>query len=116
MTTARNIAIIALLALGVAFLPRGGDFTDAVLTAISMAFLVVISFAIYRLARANQLTLDALPLSRRAVLFSSVGLIVLMIAGTSKLFDTGPGTLVWILLIGSAGVGIWLVLSEARNN
>lgn len=116
MTAARNIAIIALLALGVAFLPRGGDFTDAVLTAITMAFLVVIGFAVYRLAQANRLTLDALPPSRRLVLFSSVGLIVLMIAGTAKLFDTGPGTLVWILLIGSAGVGIWLVLSEARSN
>lgn len=115
MKAARNISIIAVLALGVAFLPSGGDIADMVLTAITMAFLAVISLAVFRLARANSLSLDALPESRRAVLYSSVGLVVLMVAGTSKMFESGLGTLAWILLLGSAGVGIWLVVSEAKS-
>jgi hypothetical protein len=115
MVVARNIAIICILALGVAFLPSGGDFADAVLAAITMAFLAVITLAVARLAQANSLTLDSLPASRRLVLYSSVGLIVLMVAGASKMFDSGLGTLAWILLIGSAAVGIWLVISEAKS-
>lgn len=115
MAVARNIAIIALLALGVAFLPGGGDFADAVLTAVTMAFLAVLSFALYQGYRANRLTVLALPDSRRLVLFSSIGLIVLLIAGTSKMFSTGLGTLAWVLLLASAGIGIWLVWSEAKS-
>lgn len=115
MVTVRNIAIIALLALGVAFLPGGGDFADAVLTAITMAFLSVLSFAIYQAYRSNRLTMLALPDSRRAILFAAVGLIVLMIAGSAELFSTGLGTLAWLALMGSALVAIWLVWSEAKS-
>lgn len=115
MRLARNILIIAVLALGVAYLPSGGDIAAAVLTAISMAFLAVLSYAVYQAYRANSLTMLSLPDSRRLVLFSAVGLIVLMIAGSSKMFSTGLGTLAWILLLGSAAVAIWLVWSEAKS-
>ena len=115
MKAARNIAIIAVLALGVAYLPRGGDFASAVFTLITMAFLTVITLAIYRASQSNRMTLLALPDSRRFVLYGALGLIVLLIAGSSKMFDTGLGTLAWILLLGSAGVGIWLVWSEAKS-
>lgn len=115
MRTVRNMAIIAALAAGVAFLPRGGDVAEAVLTAITMTFLAAISYALYQAYRANHLTMLALPDSRRLVLFSAVGLVVLLIAGTDKMFSTGLGTLAWILLLGSAGVAAWLVVSEAKN-
>jgi len=115
VVTVRNIAIIALLALGVAYLPGGGDFAAAVITAITMAFLAVLAFAVYQAYRANRLTMLTLPDSRRAVLFAAVGLIVLMIAGSSELFSTGLGTLAWLALMGSALVAIWLVWSEAKS-
>ncbi len=115
MQAARNIAIIAVLALGVAFLPRGGDVTSAVFTLITMAFLSVITLAVYRASQSNQMTLLGLPDSRRFVLYAALGLIVLLIAGASQMFETGLGTLAWILLLGSAGVGIWLVWSEAKS-
>jgi len=115
LVAARNIAIIAVLALGVAFLPRGGDIASAVFTLITMAFLAVIVLALYRFSQANRLTLSALPDSRRFVLYAALGLVVLLIAGASTMFDTGLGTLAWIVLLGSAGVGIWLVWSEAKS-
>lgn len=115
MQAARNIAIIAILALGVAFLPRGGDIASAVFTAITMVFLAVITLAVYRASQSNRMTLVALPDSRRFVLYSALGLIVLLVAGASQMFETGLGTLAWILLLGSAVVGIWLVWSEAKS-
>jgi len=115
LLAARNIAIIAVLALGVAFLPRGGDIASAVFTLITMAFLAVITLAVYRGSQSNQMTLLALPDSRRFVLYAALGLIVLLIAGASTMFETGLGTLAWILLLGSAAVGIWLVWSEAKT-
>jgi Mn2+/Fe2+ NRAMP family transporter len=113
-TAVRNIAIIAVLALGVTFLPRGGDIAEAVFVMIGMAFLAAITYAVYVASRQNQLTLLALPDSRRFVLYSSLGLIVLLVAGQSKMFASGLGTFAWLALLGSALVGIWLVWSEAR--
>ena len=115
MKTARNILIIAVLALGVAFLPNGGNFASAVLTAITMAFLAAMSFAVYQAYRANKLMMLALPDSRRLVLLSAFGLVVLLIAGASYMFGTGLGTLAWLLLLASAGIAVWLVVSEAKS-
>ncbi len=61
LVAARNIAIIAVIALGVAFLPRGGDIAEAVFALIGMAFLAAITYAIYIASRQNRLTLLALP-------------------------------------------------------
>ena len=115
MLVARNISIIAVLALGVAFLPRGGDIASAVFTAITMAFLTVLTLAVYGAARSNSMTLLALPDSRRFILYGALGLIVLLVAGASQMFDTGLGSLAWILLLASAVIGIWLVWSEAKS-
>lgn len=115
MRAARDILIIAALAAGVAFLPNGGNVADAVLTAITMAFLAGIAWTVYRLSWQFRTDIIALAPSRRVVLYSSIGLIVLLVAGSSKMFDTGLGSLAWVLLLGSALVGIWLVVSEARS-
>ena len=115
MVLARNILIIAALAAGIAFLPNGGNFAEAALTAISMAFLAGIAWTVYRLTYEFRTGLLAMPDSRRIILYSCFGVIVLLIAGASKMFDTGLGTMAWLLLLGSALVGIWLVVSETRS-
>jgi len=115
VAVARNILIIALLAAGVAFLPNGGNFAEAVLTAITMAFLAGLAWTVYRLTYEFRTGLLSLPDSRRVVLYSSFGLIVLLIAGSSKMFLTGLGTMAWLLLMAAALVGIWLIVSEARS-
>lgn len=115
MVAARNIAIIALLALGVAFLPRGGDFAAATLTAITMGFLAAITFAVLGAARANRMTLLSLTDRQRTVLYGSLGVLVFILAGASKMFSTGLGTLAWLLLAAAAVVGVWRVWQEARS-
>lgn len=115
MVLARNILIVALLAAGVAFLPNGGNFADAALTAITMAFLAAIAWTVYRLHYQFRTSLLALPDSRRVILYSSLGLIVLLIAGASMMWSSGLGTMAWLLLMGSALAGIWLIVSESRS-
>lgn len=112
---ARNILIILLLAAGVAFLPNGGNFADAVITAVSMGFLAGIAWTVYRLTYGFRASLLSLPGSRRVILYSAFGVLVLMVAGAAKMTSTGPGTLAWILLIGASLVSIWQVVSEARG-
>ena len=112
MRTARNIAIIAVLALGVAFVPGGGAAADTVLAALFMAFLAALGFLVYRLYMENQLTLATLADGRRALLYGAVGAIALMLAGTDELLDTGGGTLLWI---GVLAISVFAIISVWRE-
>ncbi|HEX2097078.1 MAG TPA: hypothetical protein VHF50_06905 [Solirubrobacterales bacterium] len=114
MRTLRNVAIVMLLALVVAFVPGGGNAADAILAAITIAFLAAIAWAIFVFGRENQLTLATLSDGRRALLYGALGLIVLLIAGSDEMFSTGFGTLAWIVLLGAAIAAIWRVWLEAN--
>jgi len=113
--TGRNVAIVMLLALGVAFLPGGGNVAEAVITALTMALLGGIAWMLYVFSRENQLTLSTLTDGRRALLYGALGLLALLIAGSDKMFNSGGGTLLWILLLAAAVAAIWKVWMEANT-
>lgn len=115
MRTARNVAIVMVLALGVAFLPGGNNVADAVFTALTMAFLAGIAWMVYTLSRQNQLTLATLSDGRRALFYGAIGMLVLMVAAYHELTDTSGGTLLWILLIGASVAAIVRVWTEANS-
>ena len=115
MRAARNVAIIMLLALLVAFLPGGGNFADALLAALTLGLLAGISWMLYTVSRERQMTLATLSDGRRAILYGAVGLIALLIAGSDKMFNSGGGTLLWILLLAVAIGAIWRVAVEANS-
>ncbi len=115
MRTARNVAIVMVLALGVAFLTHGGNVVDAILAAIWLGFLAGGSWMLYVLSRENQLTLATLGDGRRAIFYGAFGMIALLIAGTTKLFSSGGGTLVWILLLGASVAAIWRIWIDANT-
>lgn len=114
MRALRNIVIIMLLALAVAFVPGGGNAAAAIITVLTLGFLAGITWFVYTMARENRFTLDTLSDGTRALLYGALGLIALLIAGTDEFFETGGGTLAWILLLGAAIAGIWRVWLDAR--
>lgn len=115
MRAVRNVAIIMLLALVVAFLPGGGNAAEALITALTMGLLAGIAWMVYTLSRENQLTLATLSDGRRALLYGAVGMLALLVAGTDKLFSTGGGTLLWIVLLAASVAAIWRVWMDANS-
>ncbi|HVD85960.1 MAG TPA: hypothetical protein VNB59_00980 [Solirubrobacterales bacterium] len=115
MKNARNVVIVMLLAGVVAFLPGGGNLAAAVWTALTMGLLAGIAWMLYTLSRENQLTLATLSDKRRAILYGAIGMLALLIAGTDRLFSTGGGTLLWIVLLGASIAAIWKVWMEANT-
>jgi hypothetical protein len=113
--TARNVAIVMLLALGVAYLPGGGNLAEAVITLLTMALLAGIAWMLYVLSRENQLTLSTLTDGRRAILYGAFGMLALLVAGRAKMFASGGGTLLWIVLLGASIAAIWKVWMEASS-
>jgi len=112
LRTLRNVAIIAVLAVPLAFVPGGGNAAQAVLVTLGMAFLATIAIAARQIHRENRLTFDSLPDDQRAVLFGAIGVIVLMIAGAGKLLGGGGfGAVIWVTLMACAViaiVGVWM--------
>ena len=116
MRVVRNIAIIALLAVPVAFLPGGGQAARTVVTALTMAFLATLGFAAYQVYRNNRLTVDTLPDDQRAVLFGSVGVLALMVAGASPMLGGGGfGAVLWVTLVACAVIAIISVWNRAHT-
>jgi hypothetical protein len=115
MRTARNVAIVMVLALGVAFLPGGGNAADTVFTALTMGFMAGIAWLLYTLSRQNQLTLATLDDRRRGLLYGAFGTIAFLIAGSDTMFSSGGGTLLWILLLGASLASIWWIWNEANS-
>jgi len=113
--TARNVAIVMLLALGVAFVPGGSNAAATVLAALTMGLLAGIAWMLYVLSRESQLTLATLSDGRRAIFYAGFGMLALLVAGTDKLFATGGGTLLWILLCGASVAAIWRIWMEANS-
>ncbi|HEY7150440.1 MAG TPA: hypothetical protein VH391_02040 [Solirubrobacterales bacterium] len=116
MRLARNIAIVLLLAVPVAFLPGGGQAAQTVVTALTMAFLAALGFALYELYRNNRLTVDTLPDDQRAVLFGSAGVLVLMVAGADPMLGGGGfGAVLWVTLVACAVIAIISVWNRAHT-
>jgi hypothetical protein len=111
----RDIAIVMALAFFVAFVPAGGNLADALLAAITMAFLAAIAWALFVLSRQNQLTLAALSDSRRGILYAALGMIALLIAGRDEMTATGSGTLAWIVLLGASIAALWWIWVDAHS-
>ncbi len=114
MRAARNIAIIAVLALIVAVVPGGDNAARAIVAALSLTFLAMIGFAGLQIYRQNRFTFLALTERQRAILVGALGAIVLMIAGADEMTETGAGLLVWLAILGISIYGIFRVWTEAQ--
>jgi hypothetical protein len=99
----RNFLIIALLALVLTLAPGGGNFVEALLTALSLIFLAAIGMLAARTWRETALTRDSMSDQQRLIFYGALGALALMIAGTDELLGTGPGTIVWLGVVGGSG-------------
>ncbi len=112
MKTVRNVAIIALLALGLTVLPAGGNIAEGILVTLSLAFGVAIAALLIRLWRTKGLQRDALTDRQRWLIYGPIGAIALMLVGADELLSTGPGTVVWVAFLAVSG---WLIFNTWRE-
>jgi hypothetical protein len=115
LTTARNIGIIAVVALGVALIPGGGDTARFVLSALSLGFLAAIGFLGYRLYRENQFTLWSMSTRHRGLLYGGIAAAGATLTATSRLWETGFGTVMWFVLLGGSGLAVYHAWVESRR-
>ncbi|MCE3267496.1 MAG: hypothetical protein K0S15_2205 [Solirubrobacterales bacterium] len=113
--TIRNVAIIMALAFVVAVVPGGDAAAETVLVALSMTFLAAIAWAASRYYRSQEMTLDTIPDGKRALLFGSIGGIVLLIIGYEEFRSWNGGVLAWIALMAAAIAIVFVVWRDATT-
>lgn len=113
--TVRNVVIVLALAAIVMLVPGGGSASAAVLQALVAAMFAGLAWFAVRLYREHRTDIYALGERNRAVLYAAIGLAALTLTATDRLWTTGPGTVVWLALMGLAGYGVYHVFRASRQ-
>lgn len=112
---ARNVGIIVLIALVVWLAPGGGEgaaFIQQLLNALFIVAMALIAGILYRQYRGEIFSLGD---QWRLALYAAVGVAIVTIAASRRLFDSGPGTLMWFVLVGGASYTLYLVWQRYRS-
>lgn len=112
MIAARNVAIIAVLALALTVVPGGGNVATALLTTLSLIFLAAMGLLAARVWKESSLTRDVMTDRQRMIVYGSLGVLALMIAGLDELFDSGGGTVAWLAIVGTS---VYLLVTTWRD-
>lgn len=103
LKTARNIAILLLIAAAVAFIPGGGRAANTFATIVGVAFYLGIGWAAVWFYRQNRVAIYSLGDRRRALAYGSVAVAVVALAAKPRMWATGFGEFIWFVLIGLVG-------------
>ena len=116
MQFAWKLGVVALIALVLVVLPGGGNALDVVLALLSVVFLAAIAFLGYRLYSQYRLDIDTLEPNTRLALYGSIGLAILTVVATDRLFDVGgAGIVAWFALLALCSYGIYWVWTRYRQ-
>ncbi|WP_320670737.1 hypothetical protein [Patulibacter defluvii] len=111
----RTAAIVVGLALIVWLVPGGGDGGAAVGATLSALFLGAIVLLGIRAYRETRGRIEILGDAHRLLLYGAIGMIVVAMAARPRLVETGAGTVLWLVLVGSAVAMLFAVYQRWRD-
>jgi hypothetical protein len=100
LKTARNVAILLVIAAAVAFLPGGGRAASTFGTVLGVAFAVGLAYAAVWFYRRYRVGLYGLGDERRGLLYGAIGVGVVTVAAKPRMWETGFGEFLWFVLVG----------------
>lgn len=115
LTTARNIAIVVVIAAAVAFLPGGGRAANLVQSVLSILFAGGLAWFVGRLYLERRTDLYTLDDRHRAALYAAIGVAAVTIVAASRLTATGSGTIVFVALLAACAYAVLFVYRAWRQ-
>ena len=95
----RNIAIVALIAAAVEFLPGGGRVVNAFSAALWVVFAAGFAYFAYRLYRERHVDLYGLGDRHRGLLYGALAVGFVTLAGRVRMWETSFGEFLWFVLV-----------------
>jgi hypothetical protein len=115
LATARNILIILGIAALVVLIPGGGTGAHVALQALYLVFLATLGWFAVNMYRQHRTDLYSLGERRRAILYAALAVAAVTLTGTSRLWKTGAGSVVWLVLIGASVYAVAAIVWAARK-
>jgi hypothetical protein len=115
LSTARNIAIILILALLVVLVPGGGTGSSVAIQVVSLIFLATLVWFAALMYRQRRDWLYGLGDRRRAILYAALAVGTLTLTATPRLWQSGVGSVVWLVLVAAAAYAVIAVVWAARR-
>jgi hypothetical protein len=113
--TARNVAILLLLAAAVEFLPGGSRAATTFAAVLGVAFAGGLAYLGVRLYRERRVDVYGLGDRHRALLYGALGVGVFAAAAKERLWLTGFGEFVWFVLVGLVAYTLFAVYRYTRT-
>ena len=113
--TMRNIAIVLALGAVVYFVPGGGNAASLIGAIFSTAILAAFVMFAVRFYRERRMDILGLDDRWRAVLYGSLGVIVLAMAARPRLIQTGGGLILWLAAVACSAYGLYRVWRHHRE-
>ncbi len=113
--TARNVAIVAVIAAAVFLLPGGGRVASTFEAVLLIGFAIGIAYLGLRSYREQRVTLHGLGDRYRALLYGALALGVVVLSGRGRMWQTGLGELVWFGLVAMVVYAVVVVYRSWRS-
>lgn len=115
MKTARNVAIVLVIAAAVYALPGGGRAASTFEAVLLVAFGVGIGYLGMRFYRESRIAVHSLGDRYRAMLYAALALGAFALIARARMWQTGLGELVWFLLVGLVVYALITVYRYSRT-
>ena len=115
LRTARNVAIVLLIAGAVYALPGGGRAANIFKSVLLIGFGVGLGYLGSRLYRENRVALHGLGDRYRALLYGAMALGMVLVVGQKRMWQSGIGELAWFVLAGLVVYALIAIYRYARS-
>lgn len=113
--TARNIAILLVIAAAVYFVPGGGRAAGTFEAALWVAFGAGLGYLGLRVYRERRVALHSLGDHHRGLFYAGLALAAFAYFSKTRMWHTGLGELAWFVIVGCAVYALLEVLRRARS-
>jgi hypothetical protein len=115
LRTARNVAIVVLIAAAVYLLPGGGRAASTFEALLLVAFGIGIAYLGLRFYREQRIALHGLGDRHRVLLYGALALGVVAVMARVRMWGTSLGEFAWFALIGLVGYALIAVYRHWRT-